>query len=365
MAIIKYRKMTPLTLLSIGLLGSASLVGCQALKVQPTSEAHVINADSKKDSWSISIPQPRLLQTITKYEWQLTQITDANHTNTKNKAQRFKFTPPLIMEVRPDRLLFKQGCQRYQASFHISRLPPYPYSVPDKLTRLSDDCGALRNTATTSTNDGAIYQAFAPLFEPYSGTYFGFEPMGSESALFSKILPKKLSLKTDKGTTLTFTGTAKPKQKTLGLPITNSLLERYQWHLISAVDDNNHPIQLLSQPNIPITANFYTNEHSQSIGFFSGCNGVGGSYTLSVNHTLFIGAHPQTLLGCSNLLEAIEDKVSSTLLRTKSQLILNLIPTDSATITDASAKNMSAYLLTQKLSTGETLIWENEALERR
>lgn len=360
MAIIKSRKMTPLTLLSIGLLGSTSLVGCQALKVQPTSEAHVINADSKKDSWSISTPQPRLLQTITKYEWQLTQITDAN-----NKAQRFRSNPPLIMEVLPDTLLFKEGCQRYQASFHISRSPPYPYSLPNKLTRLSDDCGALRNTATTSINDGAIYQAFAPLFEPYSGTYFGFEPMGSESALFSKILPKKLALKTDKGTTLTFTGTAKPKQKTLGLPITNSLLERYQWHLISAVDDNNHPIQFLSQPNIPITANFYTNEHSQSVGFFSGCNGVGGSYTLSVNHTLFIGAHPQTLLGCSNLLEAIEDKVSSTLLRTESQLTLNLAPTDSTTITDASAKEMPAYLLTQKLSTGETLIWKNEALERR
>ena len=164
MSNIKSHKIPGLTLLSISLLGFTSLVGCQALKLQPTSEPHIINADPNKESWSISTPQPRLLQTITKYEWQLTQITDA-----KNKAQRFKSTLPFMMEVRPDILLFKQGCQRYQASFHISRPPPYPYSLPDQLKRLPDDCGPLTKTAKDLTTDEDLKQILATIFAPYSG----------------------------------------------------------------------------------------------------------------------------------------------------------------------------------------------------
>lgn len=165
-----------------------------------------------------------------------------------------------------------------------------------------------------------------------------------------------------------FSGTAMPKRAVSGLTITNEILERYQWHLISATDHTNRPISQLNHPNVPITASFDIDSYnhsdyqqgafSQSVGFFTGCNGVGGSYALSTNQTLLIGASPSTLMGCGDLINGIEDYLDRIMHNSSSQLTLT--HPDITSISNISSVPIPGYLLTQELDSGETLIWKNE-----
>ena len=70
---------------------------------------------------------------------------------------------------------------------------------------------------------------------------------------------------------------------------------------------------------------------------------------------LLIGSAPQTMIGCDIKREAAEDKIRELEQLSKSQLSLKRLSTIS---TDNSS--LPHYLLTQKLETGETLIWKNE-----
>lgn len=346
-------RLATLTLL-ISSLSSVALVGCQSTELNHTNKIGAINPDINNEDWSISTSQSRLLQTITKYEWQLTHVTDEN-----NQVQPFNHKPPLIMEVRPDVLSFKEGCHLYQASFSVWRPLPYPYSLPD-MSDLPDDCKKTTNSNNSNLNKGDIQQALEIVFAPFSDSYFRFDPVLPESPLFSKNVSKQMALKTDKGRTFIFAGTVKPEQEFSGLPITNELLERYQWRLVSATDDTNKTISKFNHPDVPITARFVLDSYNQSVGFFSGCNGIGGSYALSINQTLLIGASPSTLMGCGDLHDDIESHLSRIMLNSTSQLILT--NQDKTQISDVSIKPEPSYSLTQKLDSSETLVWQNQPI---
>ena len=345
-------------LLTIGLLSSVVLFGCQSTSLNSTE---FTNPAVDNDNWSDSTPKPRLFQTITKYQWQLTHVTDES-----GQIQPFNHKPPLIMQVRPDILLFEEGCHRYQGSFNAMRPLPYPYSLPD-IRDLPDDCIATSHPGS-DLNKGDIQRALEIVFAPYSDSYFRFDPVLPSSPLFSKKASKQLALKTDKGKMFIFSGTAMPKRAVSGLTITNEILERYQWHLISATDHTNRPISQLNHPNVPITASFDIDSYnhsdyqqgafSQSVGFFTGCNGVGGSYALSTNQTLLIGASPSTLMGCGDLINGIEDYLDRIMHNSSSQLTLT--HSDITSISNISSVPIPGYLLTQELDSGETLIWKNE-----
>lgn len=335
-----------------------ALLGCQTNSLNHSAQTSTVIDDK---NWSASTPKPRLLQTITKYEWQLTHVTDEN-----GQTQSFNHKPPLIMQVRPDTLLFEEGCHRYQGSFKAMHPLPYPYSLPD-IRDLPDNCIAISHSGS-DLNKGDIQRALEIVFAPYSDSYFRFDPVLPSSPLFSKKASKQLALTTDKGKMFIFSGTAMPKRAVSGLTITNEILERYQWHLISATGHTNRPISQLNHPNVPITASFDIDSYnhsdyqqgafSQSVGFFTGCNGVGGSYALSTNQTLLIGASPSTLMGCGDLINGVEDYLDRIMHNSSSQLTLT--HPDITSISNISSVPIPGYLLTQELDSGETLIWKNE-----
>lgn len=347
--------------LLIGLMSTVSLLGCQHTLPNPPIKTIPATSNISDNNWLASTPKPRLFQTITKYQWQLTHVTDEN-----DQIQSFNHKPPLIMQVRPEVLLFTEGCHRYQGSFGVWRPLPYPYSLPD-ISDLPDNCGDVSELSggANSLNKGDIQRALEVVFAPYSDSYFRFDPLLSNSPLFSKNKSKQLALTTDKGKTFIFSGTANPVQKTSGIPITNELLEHYQWRLISATHSTNNPISELNHSGIPITAkfeiDFYSGDdfqqsaYNQSVRFFTGCNGVGGSYALSSNQTLLIGISPATLMGCGDLLNGIENYLDRIMHNSSSRLNLSL--------QNQSVENEQSfprYNLLQTMDTGETLIWKSE-----
>lgn len=344
------KQLATLSLL-IGSLSSVALVGCQSTELNHSNKTGAVNSDTNNEDWSTSTPQSYLLQTLTKYDWQLTQVAGMN-----NKGQPFRHKPPLIMDIRPSSLLFKEGCHRYKFFIENAYPMPYPYSI-SHLVDSANDCDTQSNVASK----GAIQQSLETIFSPRSNLYFNFEPVTLKSKFFIPNSSKQLALNINNDMTLIFTGMPKPEQKTSGLSITNELLERYQWRLISANDDKNQLISEFSNADVPITGGFYTDSHRRTAGFSVGCNGVSGTYALAVNQTLLIGSNPQTMIGCGDLLNKIESNFSRTMLNSISQLTLNVQenkPT-SKNLTQA----LPNYLLTQKLETGETLVWKNEKKE--
>jgi len=149
-----------------------------------------------------------------------------------------------------------------------------------------------------------------------------------------------------------------PTEIIADLPITYELIGRYRWRLVSALDSDNQAITELSRPGFPVVANFsyrFNDEHH--VGFSSNCNGVGGPYTLNTDHSLIVGSGPQTLMGCGPKREAAEDKIRALEQLSRSQLTLTQL--SNSNIDDTS---LPYYLLTQKMATGETLIWKNSAI---
>ena len=331
-----------------------ALLGCQTSTV----------IDDK--NWSATTLESRLFQTTTKYEWQLTHVSDD-----KGRIKPFSQKLPLIMEVHPSLLTFTEGCQRHQVSFDMWLPLPYLYGQIDvREPSDGDNCttvnhSIIENLSNKNTIKNKTGNVVNGVFIPYSDTAFRFDPVLPNSAQSSNKTLKQLALKTNKGKTLIFSGTPKPEYRVAGIPLTNELLERYQWRLISATDDTNKTINKFNRPDVPITANYRLGSHdysnpqqssfSQGVGFSVGCNGAGGSYALSTNQTLLIGGNPSTMVGCGDDIDDIESSLSRLMLYSSSQLTLNNL--DKQRISNPSE---SSYLLTQKLESGETLIWQNE-----
>lgn len=301
-----------------------------------------------------------LLTTLNKYQWQLTEVISSPTNKTANKA--FIHTVvnsrhPLRLDVRPSAFILALDCQKYRLSYTNYYQAPFSYSIDYISEAVNTSCDG--STATLSSQDKASFKAnLQSLFLPDYSRQFYFELNSENSST------RELQLKMTDGTILVWKGQLKSLLPVSGIPITAELLTRYQWHLKSARNSQQQLIAAFLHKDVPITAFFNPNASQPYIGFSTGCNGVGGPYILTADQKMLIGSGPQTVMGCSDLLETIENKVSSTLLNSESQLTLALAPNKSNTITDANSKDLPAYLLTQRLATGETLIWQNEALAR-
>lgn len=320
-----------------------ALAGCQS----PNNGAATHNSKTLPMPIASQLPEVSI-DNLNRYDWQLVQWVDS-----QGKVAKIAAKPPFMMDVRPDSLIFSYNCQRYDLAHDSYQLSGYSSSG---VTNITPDSCPTKN----SSNDFDIAIHLKRLFPQYSSSKFNFEWLSPRPpSLFKKISgqgsTQRLAIHVN-GSQLIFNGTPKPIKPTSGLPITYDLLERYQWRLQSAADANNQTITELSYKDLPITADFYTllNHGSHQASFDSGCNGTGGDYILTPNHELLIGSAPQTLMGCSPKREAAEGKIRALEQSSKSQLTLSKTAS-----TTNNSEDKPTYQLTQKLESGETLIWQN------
>ena len=330
----------------ISLLSSVALMGCQTASFSKATELTSSITVPKEVSLS-TIPLPQLLERLTYYDWQLTQVKGAD-----GKIKPFKHQPLLVMDLTLDSLHFAEGCHRYEVFFNQTYQPPYLYRFSNFKTLMAASC--------QNGDKSDIQSALEHLFKPYDDNNFKFEPLSSSQSR------PKMALSIANSATLIFSGTTKSQQHVSGIPITHELLQRYRWRLIRATDDNQKLIDDFHQPDVPITASFSTDKLRQSFGFSIGPHGTGGAYALSVNQTLLTGSDPSPAISFGTRLDNIRAKFTSVALN-PSQLILNKQP-EMASPQDGSQYSPQIsphYLLTQKVETGETLIWQSEEKPQR
>ena len=346
------------------------LSGCQSIKTITTP------ADS---DWSAATSMPRLLQTMTKYQWTLTHVS-----NNDGKFVPFQHQPPLTMDVRPDLLTFDDGCYQHSVFFYSSLSTPYPYTglklqdvikSPDSMT----DCTAMYK-ATTKNRRGniVVHSDTAQLLDNVFKlgwsipTDFKIKPQLIKSEHVNTYAKRQVALETSTGKTLLLMGTPKPKHKVAGIPITNELLEYHHWHLIKATDSTDAVMDNFTDTERPIVASYYSNKrkknengqkekaqfdiYDQTLAVSGGCDIVMGSYVLSVNQTLVTSGFPALMTGCSENRNNIETHLRRMMLFGTSQLTLTTYMNNAKTIIEPSEPR---YLLTQKTENGETLLWRS------
>ncbi len=355
------------TLILISMLGVASLVGCQTIdnsviesitakapKPVENDEAIITFPQSEDNEYIASWKLPELpVESLNRFDWKLVRWIDSQDMVTHVDSDVYtggNAVPPLMMDVRPSNLVFKYGCQRYRLhhdGYHNYTYSSYGVSTITPATCLIKDKQAASDIADYLTQ----------LFPKYGRGRFNLKVISTPKQPPSKNpIPYELALNAqDKQ--FVFEGTPKTPKSISGLPISYELLKTYRWRLVSAVDSNNKAIIEISRPGFPVSAYFgfpvYNEEHQ--VGFGSDCNGVGGPYILTPDNMLLIGSGPQTMMGCGPKREAAEDKIRELEQLSKSQLTLEQL--SNANIDNPS---LPYYLLTQKLDTGEILIWKNQ-----
>lgn len=300
------------------------------------------------------------VDSLNRYDWQLVRSV-----NSQGVVSQVTTQPPLMLEVRPSNLVFKYDCQRY--SLHHDDYSDNSYSSHNYNSNGVSDITPASCLIKDTQAASDISSYLINLFPRYSRSGFSLELLSvpqtqptSDKTKSQKTVPYELAINAqDKK--LVFAGTLRELQPTQGLPISYEFLKVYKWRLVSALDSDSQPIIELSRLGFPVTAYFgYSFNDEQHVGFSSDCNGVGGPYILTLEHILLIGSGNQTMMGCGPKREAAEDKIRA--LEQSSQSQLNLQQLENTNIDNT---NLPYYLLTQKLETGETLIWKNTAIVDR
>ena len=334
----------------------AVLIGCQSNIVKDNSTPANLIVTGSITSAPILSEQVINVESVNRFDWKLVRRID-----NQGIVNDVDTVPPLMLDVRPSNLVFKYDCQRYRLNH--DGYQDYTYSSYGVTTITQPSCLITDKQAASN-----ILQYLEQLFPEYGRGRFNLritspstQTKSKPFSFLNKLTPKKPTsyelILNVQDKQLIFEGTLKTLRPVTGLPITYELLKEYQWRLVSAVDSNKNTIIELSRPDFPVTAYFayplYNDEHH--VGFSSDCNGVGGSYILTPDNKLLIGSSPQTMMGCSPKREAAEDKIRELEQLSKSQLILQRLAN-----TNLDSSSLPYYLLTQKLETGETLIWKNE-----
>lgn len=328
-----------LSLTTIAALSLTFLAGCQTAPLSKTINQNSASPTFKNMSLNAVSPQ-QLLERLTYYNWQLIQVKSAT-----GKTKHFRHDPPLLMDVTPNCLVFSEGCYRYQVFIDDVIAKPYLYSFNNFRTLPAQTC----QDSDTDDDSSEIRSALERLFVPYGDVGFNFEVLSASQP------QSKIALSINNGTALIFSGKAKLQQSISGIPITHELLQRYNWRLIRATDANQNLIDDFHQPDIPITASFANDERGQRFGMSVGQHGSGGSYVLSVNQTLLTQTDPSIAISFGKKQDDIWLKFVGVALK-PSQLML----TEQSAPSQNSNQTSPRYLLTQKVETGETLVWENE-----
>lgn len=334
----------------------AVLIGCQSNIVKDNSTPANLIVTGSTTSAPILSEQVINVESVNRFDWKLVRRID-----NQGIVNDIDTVSPLMLDVRPSNLVFKYDCQRYRLNHNGYQ--DYTYSSYGVTTITQPSCLITDKQAASN-----IIQYLEQLFPEYGRGRFNLritspstQTKSKPFSFLNKLTPKKPTsyelILNVQDKQLIFEGTLKTLRPVTGLPITYELLKEYQWRLVSAVDSNKNTIIELSRPDFPVTAYFayplYNDEHH--VGFSSDCNGVGGSYILTPDNKLLIGSSPQTMMGCSPKREAAEDKIRELEQLSKSQLILQRLAN-----TNLDSSSLPYYLLTQKLETGETLIWKNE-----
>lgn len=350
---------------SLGILSLTVLTGCQTTN-NDTSTPSVIQtsipvefeeiitfSQSENNEYIASWKLPELpIESLNRFDWQQVGLIDEDNVVTQIDNEE-----SLKLDIRPNNLVFKYDCQRYR--LHHDGYQDYHYTSYEVTTITPSSC-LVKDKQVASDISGYLTQLFAK----YGRGRFTLRiiPTSNSPSPLHKLVSKNqtshlLALNTqDKQ--LIFVGKAKTVKPIFGLPIDYNFLEAYRWHLVSAVDSKQETIEDIIRMGYPVTADFrssLSNPNEHHAGFYSDCNGVGGPYILTSDNILMIGSAPQTMMGCEPKREAAEDKIRELEQLSKSQLSLRQLP--STSINDS---NLPYYLLTQKLESGETLIWKNE-----
>lgn len=355
-----------LTIISLSV--AVGLMGCQSAPLNSTQQTNIVNAPVTKDKSNftdeIVIKESQVMQWSAHYDWQLVQVINPNG----NIVDIANFMP-IALQVEPSSVSFYQGCEQYRMDFHSMSAPPYPYyshlaKVPETC---NDDKGPDNNTAITEDEN------IQNLFAKYAPVRLNFEllPVSestSKSAPVDKRLaPKRLALNIENGKRLIFSGTAKALATATGLPITNELLEKYHWTLVSAVSNTydgkgeltRKPLGNFYHPDHPISASFESWPDSQYASFSSGCNGSRAPYFLLNDNTFKVGTIISTVMGCGETGNRIESALFDLMRDSSSQLTLSLQPSQPISSTADNQTDMPDYNLLQKMETGVTLVWRN------
>ena len=332
----------------------AALIGCQSNIAKDNSTLANSIVTGSRTSAPILSEQVIDIESVNRFDWKLVRWID-----NQGIVNDVDTVLPLMLDVRPSNLVFKYDCQRYRLNH--DGYQDYTYSSYGVTTITQPSC-----LITNKQTAHSIFQYLEQLFPEYGRGRFNLiitspSTQTKSFSFLNKLTPKKPTpyelVLNVQDKQLVFEGTLKTLQPVTGLAITYEFLKEYQWRLVSAVDSNQKTIIELSRPDFPVTAYFaypmYNDEHH--IGFSSDCNGVGGSYILTPDNKLVIGSSPQTMMGCSPKREAAEDKIRELEQLSKSQLTLQRLPN-----TNLDSSSLPYYLLTQKLDTGETLVWQNE-----
>ena len=335
---------------------SVALIGCQSNIAKDNSTSANSMVTGSSTSAPILSEQVINVESVNRFDWKLVRRID-----NQGIVNDVDTVPPLMLDVRPSNLVFKYDCQRYRLNH--DGYQDYTYSSYGVTTITQPSCLITDKQAASN-----ILQYLEQLFPEYGRGRFNLritspstQTKSKPFSFLNKLTPKKPTsyelILNVQDKQLIFEGTFKTLRPVTGLPITYEFLKEYQWRLVSAVDSNKNTIIELSRPDFPVTAYFayplYNDEHH--VGFSSDCNGVGGSYILTPDNKLLIGSSPQTMMGCSPKREAAEDKIRELEQLSKSQLTLQRLAN-----TNLDSSSLPYYLLTQKLETGETLIWKNE-----
>ena len=190
----------------ISLLSSVALMGCQTASFSKATELISSTTVPKEVSLS-TIPLPQLLERLTYYDWQLTQVKGAD-----GKIKPFKHQPLLVMDLTLDSLHFAEGCHRYEVFFNQTYQPPYLYRFSNFKTLMAASC--------QNGDKSDIQSALEHLFKPYDDNNFKFEPLSSSQS------HPKMVLSIANSATLIFSGAPKAQQDISGIAITHELLQR-------------------------------------------------------------------------------------------------------------------------------------------
>lgn len=300
------------------------------------------------------------LQWASNYEWKLTQVKD-----NKNNVIDINTDAPITLEVAPSSLSLSKGCQHFSIDFVWMSAPPFEYG--SALNERPSDC---KNAPENEISEANIKRLF-----PNKNSIIKLDvellPLTNDVSINTQLAPKKLVIKIKNGNTLMFVGTPKAFKKTSGLPIDNALLERYDWRLKSAVRnifDDDDKGQIISRqsigdfyhPDFPVSLIFISHSDGQYAFFNSSCNGVGGPYILMKDYTLLVGSGPQTMMGCGPTGNRIEQELSKLISNSKSTLSLSLQPSNQTVAQSDSQSRYPRYNLLQTMTSGETLVWQNE-----
>ncbi|EGK07527.1 META domain-containing protein [Psychrobacter sanguinis] len=352
----------------------------KTLSIQsPNPNSEIIIIESSETPIYPEPPKPTYEQPafsiLNRYLWKVVEIEDSK------QNLPIDYLQSLTLDIRPNMLVFKDHCQRYDMSFLNMLAGDYPYVYDGINTKSSCD------SQRTDDQDVALSE-LKKIFRQsqqtqYISKSFGFQWLAQNKQptdipttlpdnaylaihLDAEIYPKK-------STTIVLKGTIKPVSKT---SIENTLLnrdtlERFNWELRQAIDINGKSIEAFNYADIPVIASFYTvkrdlynNDTFSHASFNSDCNGIGGEYVLTPTNKLLIGYGMQTVMGCGRAREKAEETLRELMHHSTSHLTLNYYPNNKDNKDKASSNTdlklaEGTYILIQDLDTGEQLIWRS------